>query len=170
MKTLAASSQHRTILMGYIGFGLAILLSGLLGMRQVVESSRLIAASFVYAHVIVLIFMLVGFRHLFSIPMELQANWVFRITEQEGRKEWLAAIDQFVIFVSGAILLLIPFPLEFKLLGWRAMSESILLGAFGLLCFEWSLAHGKSCLLHAHTCRESSRCGSERCNSSPFSC
>src|SRR5882762_1903513 len=27
MKTLAASSQHRTILMGYIGFGLAILLS-----------------------------------------------------------------------------------------------------------------------------------------------
>lgn len=137
MRTLAASSQHRTILMGYIGFGLAILLSGLSGVRSMVQPSRLIAARFIYAHVVILIFLLVGLRHLFSIPTELRANWIFQITEREGRKEWLAAVDRFVLLVGAAVLLLIPFPLEFKLLGWRAVNESILLGTFGLLCFEW---------------------------------
>jgi hypothetical protein len=82
------------------------------------------------------IFMLIGFRHLFSIPVELQANWIFRITEQEGRKEWLRAVDRFVLWVGAAGLFLVPFPLELKLLGWRALGESTLLAVFGLLCFE----------------------------------
>jgi len=136
VQTLSASSQHRTILTGYIGFGLAILFSGLLGLRGVVQPGRLIAASFVYAHVVVFIFLLVGFRHLFSIPTEVRANWIFRITEQEGRREWLGAVDRFVLLIGGGGLLLIPLPFEFKLLGWRGVSEVILLGAFGLLCFE----------------------------------
>jgi hypothetical protein len=39
--------------------------------------------------------------------------------------------------LSGALLLLlIPFPIEFKLLGWRAVAESLLFVAFGLVCFE----------------------------------
>jgi hypothetical protein len=137
IRTLAASAQHRTILMGYLGFGLAILLSGLAGIRNVVQPGRLIAASFVYAHVVVLIFLLVGFRHLFAIPTELGANWIFRITEQEGRGDWLVAVDRFVLFVGAAGIFLIPFSFEFKLLGWRAISELVLLGTFGLLCFDW---------------------------------
>jgi len=135
-RTLAASSQHRTILMGYLGFGAAILVSGVLGIRTLVQPTRLIAARFVYAHVVMLIFLLIGFRHLFSIPAELRANWIFRVTEQEGRKEWLAAIDRFVLFAGGTAVFLMPFPFEFRLLGWRALAESTLLGIFGLLCFE----------------------------------
>jgi hypothetical protein len=125
------------ILMGYVGFGLAILLSGLLGMKQIVGPNRLIAASFVYAHVILLIFLLIGLCHLFSIPTELRANWVFQITESEGRAHWLDAVDRFVLYLGAAGLFVIPFPVEFKLLGWRAVNESMLLGTFGLLCFEW---------------------------------
>lgn len=137
VRTLAASSQHRTILMGYIGFGLAILTSGILGIRGVVQPSKVIAAAFIYAHVVVLIFLLVGFRHLFSIPTELRANWIFQVTECEGRQDWMAAVDRFVLIAGATVLLLIPFPLEIKLLGWLAVTESILIAAFGLLCFEW---------------------------------
>jgi hypothetical protein len=135
-KTLAASSHHRMILMGYLGFGAAILVTGVLGIRSVVQPVRWIAADFIYAHLLMVIFMLIGFRHLFSSPVELQANWIFRITEQEGRKEWLRAVDRFVLWVGAAGLFLVPFPLELKLLGWRALGESTLLAVFGLLCFE----------------------------------
>ena len=136
MKTLAASGQHRTILTGYIGFGIAVLLSGLLGIKSVVVPDKVIAASFIYGHVVVMIFLLVGCRHLFAIPVELRANWIFRIIESEGRNEWLIAMDGLVLFTGALFILLIPLPFEFKLLGWRAIAESFLAGIFALVCFE----------------------------------
>ena len=136
-KTLAGSGQHRTILMGYGGFGLAIFLSGLIGMREVVGPGRVVAADFVYAHTILPVFLLIGVRHLFSIPVELKANWAFQITEGEGRGEWLRAVDHFVLYPGAAAIWIVPFPLELYLLGWRAAGESFLLAVFGLLCYEW---------------------------------
>src|ERR1035441_5331889 len=105
-RTLGGSSQHRTILMGYGGFGVAVFLSGLIGMRDMVEPARVVAANFVYAHTILLVFLLIGVRPLFSIPVELKANWAFQITEREGRLEWLRAIDHFVLY-PGAMAMLI---------------------------------------------------------------
>jgi hypothetical protein len=136
-KTLAGSSQHRVILMGYGGFGLAILLSGIIGIRDVVEPARVISACFIYAHTILLVFLLLGLRHLFSIPTELGANWTFQITEGEGRRQWRGALDRFVLFLGAVVILLIPFPIEARMLGWRAVGESVLFVAFGLLCYEW---------------------------------
>jgi hypothetical protein len=139
-KTLAGSSQHRMILMGYGGFGLAVLLSGVVAMRELVEPARIATANFVYAHVSLLIFLLLGVRHLFSMPIELKANWAFQITEGEGRREWLSAVDRFVLFPGAAVMLLLPLPLEVRLLGWRAIAESVLFAAFALLCYEWVFA------------------------------
>jgi hypothetical protein len=139
-KTLAGSAQHRMILMGYGGFGLALFLSGSIGMRELVDPARLIAAKFVYAHVILLVFLLLGVRHLFSIPVELKANWAFRITEGEGRREWLRAIDRFVLFWGATVTFGVGLPLEIKLLGWRAGAEVLLSAAFALLCYEWAFS------------------------------
>ena len=139
-KTLTGSSQHRMILMGYGGFGLAVFLSGIVAMREMVEPARMGTANFVYAHVSLLIFLLLGVRHLFSMPIELKANWAFQITEGEGRREWLSAVDRFVLFPGAAVMLLLPLPLEVRLLGWRAVAESVLLAAFALLCYEWVFA------------------------------
>jgi hypothetical protein len=135
-KTLSGSGQHRMILMGYGGFGLAILLSGMIGMREIVEPGKVVAARFIYAHVILLVFLLIGVRHLFSIPVELRANWTFQLTEGEGRRQWLRAVDRFVLFPGAVAMLLVPFPLEVRLLGWRAVAEAVLFAAFGLLCYE----------------------------------
>ncbi len=140
VKTLAGSSQHRMILMGYGGFGVAILLSGMIGMRQLVEPDRVVPACFVYAHVIMLIFLLIGLRHLFAMPTELGANWTFRITELEGRRQWMQAVDRLVLVLGAAAMLAIPFPVEVKLLGWRALAELVLFVMFGLLCYEWAFS------------------------------
>jgi hypothetical protein len=140
VRTLAGSGQHRMVLMGYGGFGLAILLSGLIGMREMVEPARLVAACFVYAHVILLVFLLLGVRHLFSIPTELGANWMFRITEREGRRHWMRAVDRLVLFSGAVVMLAIPFPAEVRFLAWRAVAESLLFAVFGLLCYEWAFS------------------------------
>src|SRR5262249_48092397 len=55
-KTLAASSHHRMILMGYLGLGGAILVTGVVGIRSMVQPGRLIAADFIYAHLLMVIF------------------------------------------------------------------------------------------------------------------
>ena len=86
----------------------------MIGMREMVEPARVVAANFVYAHVILLVFLLMGVRHLFSIPVELKANWAFQITEGEGRREWLRAVDRFVLFPGATVMLLLPFPLEVR--------------------------------------------------------
>src|SRR5436309_602040 len=72
LKTFAASSQQRMILSAYGGFGVAVLLTGILGVRNLFPPERLSAAYFVYSHVILLSLPLIGLRHLFSAPTELR--------------------------------------------------------------------------------------------------
>ncbi|HTX36881.1 MAG TPA: hypothetical protein VME43_17750 [Bryobacteraceae bacterium] len=136
-KTLARSSQHRMILMGYGGFGLAILLTGILGLQQAVSKPDRTAACFVYAHVILLTFLLIGLRHLFTIPVEWKANWTFQLAEREGRLDWMRAVDRFILFWGAMLMLALPLPVEVRLLGWRAVAEAVLFTAFALLCYEW---------------------------------
>jgi len=128
-KTLAASSRHRMVLMGYAGFGAAIVLTGVLEMKDV-------AAAFVYAHIVVLTFLLIGVRHLFTIPCELRANWTFQISERQGREAWLRAMDRLVLTAGAFAVVLLPLPLEWRLLGWHAPAEAAMAAAFGLLCYE----------------------------------
>jgi hypothetical protein len=141
-KTLARSSQHRVLLMGYGGFGLALTLSGIFGIGAMVPAAQVLTASFVYAHTVMLIFVLLGLRHLFAMPAELRANWMFQITEREGRVEWLGAVERFVLLAAAIPVLAIPFPLEVMLIGWRAAAESglfagALLVGYEFLFMEW---------------------------------
>ena len=43
-----------------------------------------------------------GFRHVLSIPSELRANWIFQITESQGRAEWMSAVERFVMAYAVA--------------------------------------------------------------------
>ena len=136
MKSLMRSSYHRMIMMGYGGLGFAVLLTGFIGAPRFAEPARVVTAGFVYYHILALLFLLIGARHLFSRPTELKANWIFEITEGEGRLAWLTAVDRFVL-LWGAVLMLIPFPLEAWLLGWRSLAEVALSLVLGLLSYEW---------------------------------
>jgi predicted permease len=136
-KTLGRSSHHRMVLMGYCGFAGAIVTTAILGIRGTVDASRAAPAAFIYAHVILLAFLLIGIRHLFSIPTELKANWIFQLTEGEGRSTWLRAVDRFVLVAGAAAILVLPFPMEARLVGWRGFAEATIFAALALLCYNW---------------------------------
>ena len=86
-----------------------------------------------------LIFLLMGVRHLFSMPIELKANWAFRITEGEGRREWLSAVDRFVLF-PGATVMLASASARDPIARLARVAEVVLSAAFALLCYEWAFA------------------------------
>jgi hypothetical protein len=138
LKTLAKSGQHRTILAAYCGFGFAVLLTGMMGVGKLFPSERVPSACFVYSHVILMVILLAGVRHLFSLPTELGANWTFRIVEREGRQDWMRAVERLVLSSGAAALLVLPLPLEVRFLGWRAVPELLLFTALAMLCYEWA--------------------------------
>lgn len=135
-QTISRSARHRIIVMGCAGLGLAVILTGFIGMDKVVRPGRVAAADFICFHVFGLLFFFIGIRHLFSFPIELKANWIFQITENEGRPEWLRAVDRFASFWGASFLLIAPLPLEAQLLGWRGIAEAILMGTLGLIAYE----------------------------------
>ncbi len=136
-KTLMRSSQHRMILMGYAGVAVAIIAGGLMGIGAMWNSPRALTACFVWVHGITLLFFLIGLRHLFSIPSELRANWMFQITEAEGRDEWLDAVDRLVLWAGAAVVLILPLPVEVQVIGWRTLGALALFVTIGLMLYEW---------------------------------
>jgi hypothetical protein len=137
VKTLARSGQHRMLLMGYLGLAVALTLSGLVGIERLVRPTHVVSACFAYAHTVLLLFVLIGLRHLFAIPSELRANWTFQITEREGRNDWFRAVERFVLVVGAMLILAAPFPFEAVMLGWRAVAESSVFAAGLLVCYEF---------------------------------
>ena len=87
IRALTRSRHHRVILAFYvgIGFALTILLSG---WRPAGGHSHAppTPANFlpIISDIMILLFWVVGTRVLFTLPLDLRANWVFRITPVRG--------------------------------------------------------------------------------------
>ena len=146
-KTLARSRAHRVIWLAYIGAA-----------AELVVNSSLIDGAFLArsegwttALKFLVLFwplgtsvvLLTGFRHVLSIPAELPANWIFRVTESQGRREWMSAVERFVILHAIAPTYIVLFPLAVRLLGWRLSFRMTLLqivtslAIFEILFYSW---------------------------------
>jgi hypothetical protein len=135
-KTMARSGQHRIVMVGYFGFAFAVVLTGVAGMVAVTKPNQLVLTSFAYAHLVMLLFLIAGLRHVFAIPSELRANWTFQVLERQGRSEWLSAVDGLATVPAILLILVLPAPFEIAMLGWPGLRESILFAAGYLLLYE----------------------------------
>ena len=105
IKTALRSRRHWLILGGYSGVGLAFVLDALLaGMVRsggyaifLKPSPRLFMVPLTLTFVI-----LAGLRFAFTLPAELRANWVFRMTESRDRRLYHRAVRKatFLRFLS----------------------------------------------------------------------
>jgi hypothetical protein len=96
VRGLARSRQHRVILAFYLGIGFAflILLSRLGGPRPARQSyPPPLPTNFlpIISDIMILCFWVVGTRIIFTMPLDLRANWVFRVTPVRGGPDTLAA-------------------------------------------------------------------------------
>ena len=134
-KTLARSRQHRLVLTTFAGLAVAVIFESFasLALNRGFQTAglRIAAISIPLAFSI---FVLTGFRYLFRLPVELPANWVFRVNEPGNRRIFLAAVERFLLYWAVAPVALITLPVEMGMLG-AGMGVAV-----AILCLLPSLA------------------------------
>jgi hypothetical protein len=124
-KTLARSRQHRLVLTAFAAIAVAVIFEsfvslalsrGFRGFSVVTPALRQAAVS---APLALSLFVLAGFRYLFRLPVELRANWVFRVNEPGNRMVFLTAVERFLLYCAVAPVALLALPVEVGLLGLR---------------------------------------------------
>jgi hypothetical protein len=144
-RTLARSRQHRLLLAIYAGLGLAYVFSQL---AYVLYHFRANAFGAVEGReqtalgipLILLFFLVIGLRVSFSIPVELRANWLFRLTDPFGGGAYLAASRKTLLLSALAPVLILSAPVYLAIWPWpRAAAHVAFLTVFGLLIIELAL-------------------------------
>jgi hypothetical protein len=122
-KTLSRSRPHRMVLTAFAGLALALIFESFVtlaigrGFRGFGVRTFALREAAISAPLALSLFMLAGFRYLFRLPVELQANWVFRTTESGNREVFLRAVEQFLMYWGVAPVALLTLPLELYMLG-----------------------------------------------------
>ncbi len=146
VRTLLRSRQHRLILAFYmgIGFALVILLSKTPHAQQrfVAATADGVNGPLLASSIVMLCVAVLGTRVVFSMPLQLQANWIFRMTPVRKISECLVAIRRLLIVLAvipvwsaSAVLFLLIWP-------WRpVVAHLLVLALLGLTLVELCL-HG----------------------------
>lgn len=142
IRTLMRSRQHRVILAFYLGVGFAIVI---LFMQAPAPRQQALSASVSVAGLLASVLMLAcavaGARMVFTMPLQLKANWIFRVMPLPGPRGLLNAIRRSLLVLSvvpvwavSAVALLWIWP-------WRiAAGHLIALALFGSILADVSLS------------------------------
>ena len=145
IRTLLRSQRHRAILAFYLGGGFAIAAVYSEAVRETLNLSwidlvRRVDFPMLVVSILMLCAAWIGIRTVFSLPLDLRANWVFRVTAPPGGmvclstvRRTLVAASVFPVSAASAALLLCFWP-------WTTVAEHLLvLGLLGSLLADISL-------------------------------
>ncbi|MBL8233655.1 MAG: ABC transporter permease [Bryobacterales bacterium] len=139
--TITRSRVHRLAVLCYAALALSWLSKSLVELMA--ESREIDRMVFTVFPLFLLLATIFGLRHLFSIPVEIQANWVFQMNERFGRQAWLRATEKFVYCVGVLPVLALGCVLVSRQSGllvgmaWAAMALGIAAIAFERLFRHW---------------------------------
>jgi predicted permease len=133
-KTTRRSHIHRLTVLLYLGLAAAWFMEASSRSRFEREHNGMIFT--VYPLVLILL-ALFGLRHLFSLPVELRANWMFQMTERECVPAWRRGIERFALLCGVMPVVLIGGALAgFHGGPWTGFAWTMLAGFFGAIVFE----------------------------------
>jgi hypothetical protein len=121
-KILTRSREHRLILTAFVAIALAMIVESFVGLAFQGDLRGSLQRPVVRQAVIAVplalsLFTLSGFRYLFRLPVELRANWIFRIHEPGHGPELLAGTERFLYYCAVAPVASLTLPFEMRLLG-----------------------------------------------------
>jgi CubicO group peptidase (beta-lactamase class C family) len=133
IRTLARSRQHRVMMAFYLGLGLAlaVFIMSSPNFQKLVAQGEV---SLLYSSLAIMTAWVVGARLAFSLPLDLRANWIFRVTEIRGVRDYLAAIRR-PIFILGVLPAWLVAAATFLYLwAWQAaVMHLVVLGLWGIM-------------------------------------
>ncbi len=138
-KTLYRSRIHRLALMVYVAVAAAWMVKSAVDVAATTAGERESGGMVVTACVLALIlFTLLGLRHLFSIPADLRSNWMFQLTERQGRRAWLNAVERFVLVCGIAPIVLVSTIFLGRSEGlFTAIAWPVVMSFLAAACFEY---------------------------------
>ena len=145
IRTALRSRRHRAIQAFHLGGGSAIVAVYLEGARQ---SMHLTGGDIVHrvnvpmlvASVLILCASWLGARTVFSLPLDLRANWIFRVTPAPGSAASLSAVRRALLAVSLFPVWAASAALLFWFWPWATVAGHLLiLGLLGSLLADLSL-------------------------------
>jgi hypothetical protein len=145
--TLSRSRLHRMVLTGFVAVALALIVEGFVslilrgGFKGFAVKTFALEQAAVSAPLALSLFVLAGYRYLFRLPVELRANWVFRIHESGNRRLLLRGMERFVILAGVLPVALLTLPLEIGIFdGLRGCAAALLAFLPSLIMKEVLLA------------------------------
>jgi CubicO group peptidase (beta-lactamase class C family) len=145
LRTLLRSRRHRVMLSFYLGFalGLAIFLSHAPVLHEDHAAADVwyhVNAPLLVGSILMMSATVIGTRVVFSLPLELRANWIFRALPLPNLSTCLAAIRRSLYALAVVPMWLVLAATFFWLWPWRAAAgHTIVLALLGSLVAEVSL-------------------------------
>ncbi len=103
-RTILRSSRHRLYLGAYAGVGVALTLVGIAS--TVIRSADIgierYDPALLSIPLVMSFFILCGLRFIFTVPAELNANWIFRLVQGSSSQEYLSGVRK-VMWVFGVL-------------------------------------------------------------------
>lgn len=121
--TLARSRVHRMVLTGFVALAVATIVESFVSLvfngefRGFRVKTFALEEATVAAPLALSLFVLAGLRYLFRLPVELRANWVFRVNETGNRELLLRGVDRFVLCLGIVPVALLTLPMELWIFG-----------------------------------------------------
>jgi len=146
-KSLARSRNHRMVLLAYAGIALGWILSGLGDMpKSARHDAGTVGVLVVLVPLVACCCNCLGLRYLFSLPVELRANWLFQLNEGQGRglgrESWLNAVERFLVWCGIVPIYAATVPAAVAVFGpVRAAAASLIGLLAALLLFEVLFRH-----------------------------
>ena len=149
IRSLLRSRQHRVIFAFYLGVGLAFAILFLNAPQELagpaaaepLDPWHQPAVPMLAATIAMMGFWVVGARVVFSLPLDLRANWVFRVMPFQAGSQCLGAWRRALFAASVAPAWAISAALLFALWPWRqAASHLAALACFGIILAEFSIS------------------------------
>ncbi|MGE5646326.1 MAG: hypothetical protein ACM336_11100 [Acidobacteriota bacterium] len=128
--TMLRSRNHRSVLCAWAGVGFALVgqtLAAVIasGSRTWWQSPQGVLLP---VPIVLSLFLLCGMRHMFAIPAELGANWLFRVSGRKDSRDYLPGVRKAVLVVGILPLYALLLPVHIAIWGWTAASLHIVFG------------------------------------------
>ncbi len=151
-RTMTRNRGHRLMLAAYGALGLVYLVDGIATLVKKSGGHALMTpnAELSAFPLVLPFFVLLGLRALFSLPVELRSNWIFRLTETRQVGDYVRGARKLMVLAGIVPACALSFPVYGILWGW-----------------ELALAHETMCVLISLTVLELIMAGFPKV---PFTC
>ncbi len=129
-KTLTRSRRHKLFFAAYVAAGCALVFEGLAVLIARGGNSWMYRPTpeLLPIPLILAFFILCGMRHVFAVPAELRANWVFQVSDRGQARRCLAGVRKAMVVLGIAPLFALLLPLHVVFWGWKMAFLHMLFG------------------------------------------